>query len=234
MNKKILIDYREHKILDILTEQIYCKQNLDVGDIIFMDGENILLIIERKTLSDLNKSIIDGRYKEQKNRLLTNYPVNKLLYLIEGDISKNDKFINQKSIMGSLFSTMLNDNINIWITKDLNDTILFIKDLENRFINDKTPFNKKSSNSQLVVCKKKINTSLECLQQQLCQVPGISIKKSEAICKKWLNMKQLIMDLNSSNDNLLENILVGGKKIGIKLSNKIYFFLGIDKKKSLQ
>ena len=33
-------------------------------------NESILVLIERKTYDDLSTSIKDGRYKEQKNRIL--------------------------------------------------------------------------------------------------------------------------------------------------------------------
>ena len=38
---------------------------------------------ERKTTCDLYSSIRDGRYKEQKCRLLNNYDKRKILYIIE-------------------------------------------------------------------------------------------------------------------------------------------------------
>ena len=75
----IKIDNREKKILDILDNSdnklSYVKENLDLGDIQFISQEtnDILILIERKTLSDLSSSIKDGRYKEQKNRIMSYY-----------------------------------------------------------------------------------------------------------------------------------------------------------------
>ena len=50
----------------------------------------MLLLIERKTLNDLSTSIKDGRYKEQKNRILNSIPscVRKL-YIFEGNNINN-------------------------------------------------------------------------------------------------------------------------------------------------
>jgi len=45
-------------------------KNLDIGDIIIYNG-SYKLIIERKTINDLVSSIKDGRYREQKMRLLS-------------------------------------------------------------------------------------------------------------------------------------------------------------------
>ena len=55
--------YNENKIQ-------FSKENLDLGDIIFKKNGKMVILIERKTFSDLSSSIKDGRYKEQKNRIL--------------------------------------------------------------------------------------------------------------------------------------------------------------------
>ena len=87
---KIIIDVREKKIKEYFTgkskfDDIVIQQ-LDLGDIIFMSGEEVMIIIERKTIQDLRSSIKDGRHREQKIRLLSNFPKHKIYYLIEGDI----------------------------------------------------------------------------------------------------------------------------------------------------
>ena len=73
MNSKIIVDYREKKLID----KLKCSQrisnvleirNLDIADII-LQFETYSFYIERKTIPDLISSIKDGRYKEQKMRL---------------------------------------------------------------------------------------------------------------------------------------------------------------------
>ena len=68
-------------------------QNLDLGDYVFNYNEELVCIIERKTIEDLASSIKDGRYREQKSRLIMNYPKSKLIYLIEGDFTKPNNSI---------------------------------------------------------------------------------------------------------------------------------------------
>ena len=95
---KLIIDNREKNLynninerdLDIYKNNINIKYlNLELGDIkiIIYNNEEIIreLVFERKTLNDLNSSIYDGRYKEQKHRLLSNISTNNLTYIIEGD-----------------------------------------------------------------------------------------------------------------------------------------------------
>ena len=118
---KLLIDNREPesiiKYINYLNDLIENKitieiKSLDVGDYIFFDeneneNENII-IIERKSLSDLESSIKDGRYTEQSYRLtnIQNIHNHNIYYLIEGNISnyKNKKFVP------TIYSTLISLN----------------------------------------------------------------------------------------------------------------------------
>ena len=95
---KIVIDCREkslfQKCKQLLDKQslkfkniFLCSKNLELGDIIITDlNDKELIIIERKTLSDLLSSIKDNRYREQGFRLdKYNHPNHNIVYLIEGD-----------------------------------------------------------------------------------------------------------------------------------------------------
>ena len=81
---EILIDNRENKLKEFFDNHVFkdSKQtpeitysNLDIGDIIIKKDGKTLLIFERKSIPDLYSSINDGRYKEQKIRLLNNFPL---------------------------------------------------------------------------------------------------------------------------------------------------------------
>lgn len=91
---KIIIDTREnekfYKILKRVCKNIIIiKKQLDIGDIIIEnnndDNNNKKIVIERKTIADLESSIKDGRKKEQCFRLrkIVKYP----RYLVEGKIN---------------------------------------------------------------------------------------------------------------------------------------------------
>ncbi len=93
MSYFIKIDNREQAFATFMTNDGYAfdLEPLDVGDIQFVDKVSKIpfIIIERKTYADLEASIKDGRYKEQKERMLKAYPykVRKIL-LLEGDPKK--------------------------------------------------------------------------------------------------------------------------------------------------
>ena len=71
---KLLIDNRESiKELFIDSEINIVFDNLLLGDYIFKHNDQDIIIIERKTVEDYANSIRDGRHREQKSRLLSNY-----------------------------------------------------------------------------------------------------------------------------------------------------------------
>lgn len=88
--------------IKIVTEQ------LALGDIIINDGASELLLIERKTITDLAASIKDGRYEEQSYRLNgIEHHNHNIIYLIEGDFSKFNSFrerIDKQTLYSAMFS----------------------------------------------------------------------------------------------------------------------------------
>ena len=91
MSIELVIDVREHHIIEKLDEEKikFSQEQLAVGDIVFRQDGEIMLIIERKTVIDLKASICDGRAREQKLRLMgSGIPIEKILYLIEGNLDK--------------------------------------------------------------------------------------------------------------------------------------------------
>ena len=79
---------------------------LDIGDYeIYYDGcEKPCIIVERKSLADLESSIKDGRYKEQSFRLdKSQIPNHNIIYLIEGNIQN----YRNGGFRPTIYSTML-------------------------------------------------------------------------------------------------------------------------------
>ena len=145
----ITIDNREGKIItELETNPLfsYNKANLDIGDFrIVLDKTQIL--IERKTVDDLIASIKDGRYKEQKYRLMNEHRNNvKVIYLIEGDIWKTKKF-KPDTLFSVIVNTMIRDNIFVYISKDVAHTILFIHKIYKQLDKNKESFISSGANT---------------------------------------------------------------------------------------
>ena len=67
----LIIDYREHRLVEHFRYRPNVEiKKLDVGDIIFRFKDELVILIERKTVNDLVSSIMDGRNREQKMRIM--------------------------------------------------------------------------------------------------------------------------------------------------------------------
>ena len=127
----LIIDNRERDLCLHYSDSVI-KENLDLGDIVYKVNSKICILIERKTLSDLSKSIKDGRYKEQKNRIIHSLDNSvRKIYIIEGKDMNN--FHLSESIYDSvIYNTLIRDNIHIIISDGLEDTINIIDNIHKR------------------------------------------------------------------------------------------------------
>jgi ERCC4-type nuclease len=94
----LVIDSRERALQDHLTllGTAFKTANLAVGDILIQkeDGEP-LLVAERKSHSDFASSLKDGRYREQRARLMaTRGQGVAVLYILEGTWSPNLDYVH--------------------------------------------------------------------------------------------------------------------------------------------
>ena len=240
---QLLIDLREPKTLidyiislnETSTNKITIVQkNLTIGDYVFYDEVNTkeLLIIERKSLADLEASIKDGRYNEQSFRLNeTTLHNHNIIYLLEGAIIKyNPKFRN------TLYSSLLSLNyykgfsvINVLNQTETGDILLafaskllrenkpgFYSDLSNNENNNEN--NSTNYISTLKTTKKSHINSDNIFQLMLMQIPGISNVSALALANEFKNMENLLNALKSSNIEKLENIkLASGRKLSKKI-----------------
>lgn len=236
MSIKVIIDNREKSIINNIDGLDYELKNLEIGDFHFYYKKEIVLVIERKTLKDLSSSIKDGRYREQKARMLGYYGKNvRKLYLIEGYNMKDFK-LNSKIFYSSMINMMMRDNILIYRTEDVNETIDFIKKIYIQLnkLGEKLINPNIFKIKEIGKCKpsKKGNiTQKVCFQNQLMQIPGISLKTAESLIDKYGSMKCLIEDMCfDAKDDVIEKlsiIKIGKKKrsFGKKLSLKLYHYL---------
>jgi len=248
-NYSIVIDNREAKLKDHFKDKENIQfENLDICDIVFKLNNNIVFIIEMKTVNDLYCSIKDGRYKEQKNRLLSNYTKDKVLYLIENDIDLGKHKFNLDIVYGSIVNTLLRDKIRILKSKNINETIKYIEILIKRLQNNMEYFTETNEthnkDTQLeyantIKLEKKKNMTPElCQIIQLAQIPGMSINSAKSVLEQYENkLKNIIityenLDDEESTELLLSDIEIKAskedkksKKLGKVLSKRVYEYL---------
>ena len=238
---EVIIDTREKCIINKLKEnRDILVQQLNIGDIIIKYNNDIVIIIERKTIKDLSASIKDGRYREQKKRLLENYPSTKIYYLIEGEYESNKYLLPNKTIISSMLNIMIRDNIKVIRTNSLNQSIEYLEILFDKVSkNFNELFNNNSEDktyiSTLKVKKKDNLTPSICFQLQLNQIPGVSNNISNCVLKTYNSMYKLISTYNTLETekdklSLLENLkydIANNKqrKVGKVISNRIYNYL---------
>lgn len=240
---QFVLDCREKHLIELLQDDQVTIEQLDLGDFVIKFNDDVLLF-ERKTIKDMYQSIRDGRYQEQKSRLLSNYSNMKVFYIVEGsfdfDMSLNDEKyfgVTKSALVSSIISTLIRDNIGIFQTKNLEDTAALIKQLIMRVT--KTPEKYFSPNDQhsknhtvssyVVKPKKSENISKkDTFHIQLASIPGISIKFAERIASH-LNVQsytQFVRKLdeisNSGDEKTFIKYMMNIDGIGKGTAKKLY------------
>ena len=157
----LLIDYREQDFIKRLSDYCIIENdmikaitinnveikfkitNLLIGDFVILDDIDnlytIRLAIERKSIRDLCASITDGRFREQKQRLLDSInDASKVCYLIEGKLNNlSDKLtLSHTIINGSLLNLIFKHKYKVIQTENKLDTfnniVLLYKKFKNR------------------------------------------------------------------------------------------------------
>ena len=254
----ITIDQREPEELKDYFKKNYLNStlcNLQLGDIM-IESNDLKLIIERKTITDLASSIRDGRLREQKIRLIKNYNRKNIIYIIEGNITKNNNSIhfnkiNKYTVYSSIINMLVRDNINIFMSSDIQNTIEFIEMLIKKMkkgtlkiikynkgdneqqekqeeLYDQTRI--KNISRSIHIDKSKNITPHIIYKSQLCCIPGISITTADAIINKYPNLCIFMGSLSVLEDNdrieVLKNIkTLKSRKIGIKIATNINIYL---------
>lgn len=228
----IIIDNRETSLYNnIITRDLdkykdyieIKKEQLELGDIIIKFND-ITYIYERKTVNDLLSSIKDNRYSEQKIRLLSNYE--NINYIIEGDDIISSKNAYNQTLLSSIYlHTIYRDKINIFFTKNIEETVSFIlilatKISENadKFINNNNE--KKYIDNIKIKSKKSDNIDKDtCYILQLSQIPTISKKIASNIKDIYPTLRDLLNKLDNTVNKieLLSNI----SNIGVNKAKKI-------------
>ena len=181
------------------------SENLLLGDV-HITYANIMHIFERKTLQDLQASILDGRYKEQKARLLSTTPQKYITYIIEGDniLSPNSHSKNKSMIQSAYLHTLFRDNIRIIYTKNIEETTTLILLISTKILDKPEKFlyeeyTADKCYTDFVKLKKKKIDNIDrksCFIMQMSQIPMISNVIAKNIYAKYTSMGNLVKSLD--------------------------------------
>lgn len=144
---KIRLDNREQELLKYIKELIVNiplfkdlevqVENLPLGDVIISNNVEDKLVIERKSINDLAASIKDGRYEEQSYRLNgLNHPNHNIIYLIEGDVNRINRFKDNKmeklTLYSSIFSLNYYKGFSVIRSFSIDESAIFICNTANK------------------------------------------------------------------------------------------------------
>lgn len=206
--------------------------------------ENILMILERKTLKDLCGSIRDGRYRDQKMRMKSFACETGavLMYALEGykgfgngmfEIG-NSHSVRPSALQTCLLSMSVMDNIRVVGTSDVADTTELLHGLwlrRDRLFPTATTQVKKTGGGDMghIVAHSKRNKNITpalCFQMQLAQIPGVSERIAGTIAGVWSGPNLFYGQLGGmSSDEERRKVLERVPAVGKKLADKIVSFM---------
>jgi ERCC4-type nuclease len=240
-NVSITLDTSEGGLRGWL-QQLPEKTNLNhealpVGDILFYVDAKPTLLIERKEVGDFRSSVADGRFREQRSRMIDlrkQMPELVIAYMIEGDFS-NLNYGHHSRIPQHFLENLVNDlgpkyRICVVRSKNLLDSLRLIGRFENMYReNGPTSqiLNEDDPVRTYTIGKKR---GLERNQFAACAlslVPGVTREAALSITAVYPSLRILTHALEAlDTDTEREQLLVGvgygnGLKIGKTVAKRI-------------
>lgn len=198
------------------------RHRLDVGDITVSNGERTF-VLERKQWSDLAASICDGRFKEQKSRMIS---ANNTLYMyvVEGPLGSWDgscRGMKHTCMWAALTKTCLRDGIPVFHTLTETDTAslcayLYTQLSSNGFEVQQSG-NGAVSGSATKRKRDNVDSPTDALRAMLCVIPGVSRARADALVKRWPRVTLL----SSAGESDIAHLRCGDRNIGPALARRI-------------
>ena len=141
-----MLDDREHGLRELLPS--WPVAHLAVGDIWigYSETQEILengLIIERKSVADLEASILDNRYREQRSRIMA-YATEKkahAIYIIEGELDRLGHVrLTKQALLKYITRLSIRYHIPVFLTASLKETAELCKILHDQWTTDPKTF----------------------------------------------------------------------------------------------
>ena len=227
---KSFVDTRERELLPLLAWQ---SKTLPVGDIwIGLSGEEIAaggVVIERKTVADFEASILDGRYREQRTRLVSYCQQHggRPLYIIEGEMDRMLGKFTEQTLQKMLNRLMLRYGVPVIHTASVEGTAAACRLLEAQLQEEPAIFvatdaGALSYASTVTVSKRgnrddPKNFALAVLQG----CPGISCAAATAILGAFTTLTGVL----AAEEAALAAVLVGKRKVGPVVAKRLHGLL---------
>ncbi len=235
---QLYLDQREQQLLPLFPDAPHIvKKTLQTGDFMISfsssfaqgakegslreekeDEESILYLFERKTLKDLSASLKDGRFVEQKKRLLEIAKTTKVFYIIEGSLGYSPETLIEGiafSKLNAAINKIYIEGLGVVRTKDKQGTVDFLLNFF-KSVQKHHPQNVTGGSITEVTEKKEVSNE-EYKEKIFKALPGIG----ETLLPSFKNLS--LADLFKMPLYELENIkYTSGRKIGKRAADIMY------------
>lgn len=241
-----LLDIREQALWDEIQQHPLsiptCVSMLPIGDLVIQkqhdDGRNeILLMIERKTVRDLVQSLKDGRYHDQRKRWLEfrrQSPTSFVSLWVEGDLvaAPMDEIV-RSSLVNSLFRLQSRYNILVHHVRSRDAFIKSLRMMVEKFEKDPyhlvpdgtTPSATASTTMDMNQYRRSAHSQEQYWQDCLKLIPGVSAQTAHKIQALFPTMVSMMSALKNDPRHTCEQIsgiqAHEKRKLGDKLAQKI-------------
>ena len=186
------------------------------------------VLIERKSIRDLEASILDGRYREQRGRLLAFCHESKAqpMYVIEGSLSSSTGRLAKRALLTFLHRLTLHYQIPVMQTASIEETAELIDTLVEQWKEDPTSLQRTTDIIKVtdgIHVQKKANASdptyfaISCL----AQCPGVSVKMAETLITTFHSFSGIM----KATVKEMEVVKVGTRKVGPVVSQRLHALL---------
>ena len=233
---QLIIDIRERKLVEELKamEVPFSTMALEVGDILIQDAEGLpLLVAERKSHADFASSLLDGRYREQRARLMaTRGQGVAVLYMLEGIWTTNLDFTypggcTEVQLQRLTSRLILRYGMPVLQTRNVKDTAHWCRRLLDQLTDNQKVFHPEGLAAETTAAmstytatfstvKKGNKTASSVAVGMLSAVPGLGLKRVTALLEVKSIAELCLMTVED-----IAALLVGGKKLGTSIATSL-------------
>ncbi len=225
-----VLDMRERELIRLLG---WPSRALPVGDVwIGLSGETLArggIVAERKTAADLEASILDGRYREQRTRLLSYCQTNgfRPLYIIEGELDRLVGKLQESALLKHMTRLTLRYGVSVLQTASPADTAKLCKLLAEQIGAEPQVFCSeeaaKVQYTDTICVNKRGNREDPAVfaSAVLQQCPGVSAAGATALLAQFKTLEGIW----AATPQQLAATLVGKRKLGTVVAERLVTLL---------
>jgi ERCC4-type nuclease len=245
----VILDNRERDLMRIFASSVsqsnddpsYNVKQLDIGDVHFVcpgSGEGAdsgsepfktVVIAERKAVADLEASLTDGRYREQRTRLLATCAEKGAapLYIIEGPLDRLGGRKTIEELWTILNRLQMRYRVAVALTDSVDQTADYIRTLAAQIAADPRCFDASTidtSYSSYVKSSKRATKEdpRNFMTAVLTQCPGVSAAVAETLVEHYKSLPAVFAGTAAEYSALVKP---GGRKIGKAVGERLWGLL---------